>query len=279
MGTAHNVPMADDEQPQQVETRWVTTEAGDRVAYDVRGDGPTVILVAGAGPYRGTDPTTPRTADLLAQRGIRTILYDRVGRGESLAHGAFTLRRELSALNAVIDVAGGHAVLWGQSSGGAIALRAAVDGLAVDALALWETPMQHLGDSAAWAREFARRIDEGDLLDALEFYSQDAPPERLQQLRQSPRLPQILATVPSQRADAEAIAWLDGAITSRQLAQIEVPVLAMTGEVTRPVMANAAVAIAKAVQRGRAVTVGGARHRWEPEAMASAIAEFVHGVG
>ncbi|QDZ15261.1 alpha/beta fold hydrolase [Humibacter ginsenosidimutans] len=264
-----------DSAERDVETQWVATPAGDRVAYDVRGDGPAVILVAGAGPYRGTDPNTPRTADLLAERGIRTLLYDRVGRGESVADGPFTLDRELAALSALIDVVGGHAVLWGQSSGGAIALRAAVDGLPVDGLALWETPLQQADDAAAWAREFAARIDAGDLLGALEHYSRDVPPERLRALKESPRLPQILATVPSQRADAEALAWADEALESGSFERVAAPVLAMTGEVTRPAMAHSAAVIASAVQNGRAATVAGARHQWEPEAMAVAIAAFV----
>jgi pimeloyl-ACP methyl ester carboxylesterase len=247
------------------------------VAYEVRGDGPPVLFIAGAGPDRATDRTPARTADLLAQRGVRTILYDRVGRGETVAEGPLTLKRDLSAIAALIDVAGGHAVLWGQSSGGAIALRAAVDGLAVDGLALWEAPLGQIEDPAAWSREVARRIDASDLLGAFEHYTKDVPPERVQELKALPRFEQIiLRSVVSQRADAESIAWADGALASGRLAGISVPVLTMTGEVTRPVMAKAASAVAAAVPNGRAITVGGARHRWEPSAMASAIADFVH---
>lgn len=258
------------------ETQWVGTSDGDSIAYEVCGDGVPVVFIAGAGPDRSTDPTPARTAELMAGRGIRTILYDRVGRGESVAEGRLTLRRELSAITALLGVAGGHAVLWGQSSGGALALRAAVDGLAVDGLALWETPSGQVGDAAAWSREFARRIDAGDLLGAMEHYMKDMPPERLRELEASPRFTQMLRSVPSQRADAEAIAWLDHAIACGGLVGIEVPVLMMTGVVTRPAMAKSAAAIAEAVPHGRVLTVGGARHRWEPDAMATAVADFVH---
>ena len=265
------------------ETLWVNTPVGDRVAYDVhdtgRGEGPAVVFIAGAGPYRALDPNTAQTAVLLAERGIRTYVYDRIGRGESVAEGALTLERELSAVAAVLEVAGGHAVLWGQSSGSAIALRAASDGLAVDGLALWEAPLAQIQDADGWAREFARLVDAGDDLGALEHYSKDMPPEMLKALKESPRLPQILQTIPSQRADAAAIAWADRAIATGGLATIAVPVLAMTGEITRPVMAQAATAIATAVPNGRAVTVGGARHRWEPEAMAVAVADFTRTLG
>ncbi|NNC12274.1 alpha/beta hydrolase [Planctomonas sp. JC2975] len=266
--------MTDNTEPQQVETRWVTTEAGDRVAYEVRGEGRPVIFIAGAGPYRASDPTPAITADLMAERGISTILYDRVGRGESVADGTLTLDRELSAIAALIDVSGGHAVLWGQSSGSVLALRAAVDGLAVDGLALWEAPVQQSDDTTAWARGFGELIDAGDLLGALQHYMKDLPPERLEQLKASPRFEEILATVPSQRSDADAIAWAGEAIPAGRFADITVPVLAMTGVVTRPAMAASASAIASAVPNGRAVTVGGARHRWEPDAMASAVADF-----
>ena len=62
---------------------FVTTSAGDRVSYELRGSGPALIFVAGAGPWRAIDPVTTETAELLAARGVSTIEYDRVGRGES----------------------------------------------------------------------------------------------------------------------------------------------------------------------------------------------------
>ena len=44
----------------------VTTALGDTVAYDLRGSGPAVVFVAGAGPHRAVDPWTTQTAERAA---------------------------------------------------------------------------------------------------------------------------------------------------------------------------------------------------------------------
>ena len=61
-------------------TGTATTAGGDRVTYDLRGTGPAVVFVAGAGPFRAVDPITTRTAELLADAGVTTVVFDRLGR-------------------------------------------------------------------------------------------------------------------------------------------------------------------------------------------------------
>lgn len=63
----------------------LATGSGDHVAFDKRGDGPAVVFVAGAGPFRAIDPCTTETAERAAAAGTTTIVYDRLGRGESPA--------------------------------------------------------------------------------------------------------------------------------------------------------------------------------------------------
>jgi hypothetical protein len=63
------------------------TRHDDIVAFDRRGSGPAVVFVSGAGPYRATDPIMGGTAELAAAQGLTTIVYDRLGRGESKAAG------------------------------------------------------------------------------------------------------------------------------------------------------------------------------------------------
>ena len=117
-------------------TEFATTALGDTVAFDRHGeDGPAVVFVAGAGPHRAGDPITPATAALLADRGVTSVVHDRLGRNESPADGVITLERELAAVAAMIEVAGGSAILCGHSSGCAIAVEAARAGLPVTGLA------------------------------------------------------------------------------------------------------------------------------------------------
>ncbi len=89
-------------------SEYATTARGDRVAYDRRGSGPALIFVAGAGPFGGNDPVTTETAELVAGHGITTVVYDRLGRGESPAGGRIDLDRELTASTALIDLVGGR---------------------------------------------------------------------------------------------------------------------------------------------------------------------------
>ena len=109
-------------------TEFTTSATGDRVAYDLRGTGPALIFVAGAGPFRAIDPWTTETAERAAQQGITTLVFDRLGRGESPADGRLDLDRELDAIRALLDVVGGSAALCGHSSGCSISLRAAAAG-------------------------------------------------------------------------------------------------------------------------------------------------------
>ena len=64
--------------------------------------------------------------------------YDRRGRGDTTPYSA---KREIEDLEAVIDAADGHAMLYGSSSGGMLALEAAcaLPGK-VDKLAVYESP-------------------------------------------------------------------------------------------------------------------------------------------
>ncbi len=259
-------------------TAVATTARGDRVTYDLRGSGPALVFVAGAGPYRATDPVTTETAERAAALGLTTVVFDRLGRGDSPAEGRLDLDRELDAVAAMIDVAGAPAVLCGHSSGCAVSLRAAAQGLPVAGLALWEAPLEISADeTAAWAAEIERRMDAGDLEGATEHFMKDMPPEWLAGAKASPDWPAIAASVVSQRADAQALAWATRALEDGGLRGIEVPVLAMTGVETFPGMPEAAQDLARTVADGTAETVPGADHTWEPEAIAARLARFVLG--
>lgn len=259
-------------------TEFVTSEAGDRIAYDRYGTGPAIIFIAGAGPHRAVDPETTQTAELAAQQGVTTIVFDRLGRGESPAEGVLDLHRELQAIRALIDVAGGRAVLCGHSSGCSIALAAAAAGMAVDGLALWEAPIGGTGGGAqAWSDEVERRIDAGDLTGALEHYMKDMPPEWLAGLKASPEFEQVAAEVVTWRADGKSLAWAESAPLEGLLADVRVPIQAMYGAETFPEMPQAARALATAAARGVEKQMPGAAHSWDPASMAAELAGFTRG--
>ncbi|TYL52938.1 alpha/beta fold hydrolase [Agromyces mariniharenae] len=260
-------------------SEYVTTTSGDRVAYDRRGSGPALVFVAGAGPYRAIDPWTTETAELMAETGVQTVVYDRLGRGESPAEGRIDLDRDLAALEALIEVVGGSAVLCGHSSGCSISLMAAVRGLPVTGLVLWEPPFGAVdGGAREWADEVERRIDSGDLEGALEHYMKDMPPEWLEGARRSPDYPLYVSQVVSYRADGASLAWVESAPLGDLLGDLRMPVEVLLGEETFPELFGAAEAIVAAVPGARWRQVPGADHSWEPGAMARELTEFVTSV-
>ena len=267
----------------RVTTSHVTTARGDTVTYDLRGEGPGLVFVAGAGPFRAIDPITTETAGRVSAQGVTTVVHDRLGRGESPADGVLDLERELAAVAAAIAVADGGsgrgAVLCGHSSGCTIALAAAHAGLPVTGLVLWEAP---LGDDAAatkeWIDEFERRLDAEDYVGATEQYMKDMPPEWLDGMRRSPDFEQLARGSRSQRADGESLVWATRALEDGTLATVDVPVLATYGTATFPEMPVSARKVVAAVPHGEVREVEGAFHSWDPAAMAEVLVRFVREV-
>jgi pimeloyl-ACP methyl ester carboxylesterase len=258
-------------------TEHVTSSRGDRLAYDRygTGGGPALVLVAGAGSLRGEAPVTA-TADLLVAEGVDVLVPDRLGRGESTAEGLLDLDREVEALRAVVDAAGGRAVLVGHSSGCSISLYAAARGLPVDGLALWEAPVDApAAGVAAWVDGLEERLDRGELEAAQEWYMRDMPPEWLAGAKASPAWPAIYAGSVSLRADGQSLRWATAQLESGALReQVRVPVLATYGTSTFPSMVRAAERIGSVLPQADVREVPGANHIWDPAGFAPVLAGF-----
>src|SRR5688572_9886702 len=118
----------------------VTSKEGTTIAFDQYGAGPAVILIGGATQHRAGDPGTAQLANLLSQH-FTVIHYDRGGRGDSTDTLPFAVEREIEDIDALIDAVGGSAFLFGNSSGGALALEAAIKlGSKVKKIAMYEVP-------------------------------------------------------------------------------------------------------------------------------------------
>lgn len=106
------------------ETRTVE-HRGCRLVYDVRGDGPPVLLVQGVGVHG--DGWTPQTAALAAR--FRCVSFDNrgMGRSQPLA-GPLTIEQMADDALAILDAERLDAVhLVGHSLGGLVALRLALE--------------------------------------------------------------------------------------------------------------------------------------------------------
>lgn len=116
----------------------VASKDGTRIAYEVAGTGPLLIIVAAALADR---TGTTKLAHLLA--GDFTVInYDRRGRGESTDAAAYAPEREIEDIEALINANGGTAYLFGSSSGAVLAIDAATKlGNKVAKLFMYEPPL------------------------------------------------------------------------------------------------------------------------------------------
>lgn len=117
----------------------VTSADGTEIAYDRAGTGPALVLVGGALTSRAFGVNVALAKCLTDQFTVYS--YDRRGRGDSGDTKPYSAQREIEDLEAVIDAAGGHVLLYGSSSGGMLALdaAAALPGK-VEKLVVYEAP-------------------------------------------------------------------------------------------------------------------------------------------
>lgn len=116
----------------------VISKDGTPIAVDRSGSGPALILVDGAMCSRGFGPMPSLAKELASQ--FTVYHYDRRGRGDSGNGGAYDVQREIEDLDAVLEHAGGSAMVFGISSGAALAGEAARELRGIRRLALYEAP-------------------------------------------------------------------------------------------------------------------------------------------
>jgi pimeloyl-ACP methyl ester carboxylesterase len=262
----------------------VVSRDGTRIAFDRSGEGPAVILVAGALGDR-SHPMFAHLADLLAPR-FTVINYDRRGRGDSGDTLPYAVEREIEDIGALIAEAGGTASVYAHSSGAGLALHAAAQGLPIAKLVLHEPPYAHYGPDGEEERRIAREyaenlkviLSEGRRGDAVElfFTTVGMPQEMVEGMRQSPRWAELEAMAPTLAYDSEAMGDVgrDGTIPVDQATRVTVPALVLTGGADYPWMTDVGRRLAEAMPNGRHRVLDGQEHTVPPEVLVPVLAEF-----
>jgi len=138
--------------------RNVRSRDGTPIAYDVAGDGPALILVGGAFSYRRYKSSL-QLVELLAPR-FTVVNYDRRGRGDSGDVATYAVEREIEDLAALVETTGGAADVFGMSSGGVLALRAAAAGVPFRRAVVYQPPFTVDADGHLPPADFGERLDE-----------------------------------------------------------------------------------------------------------------------
>jgi pimeloyl-ACP methyl ester carboxylesterase len=262
----------------------VASADGTQIAYDRYGEGPVVILVNGALGYRKFK-TMEQIATALSEH-CTVINYDRRGRGDSGPAGPASVQRELEDLAALIDAAGGHASLWGYSSGSGLALRAAASELPIEKLVLYETPFK-TDPTAKFPRDdYAARLQ--PLLDADDRMG--AAKHFLRNVGMPGPLVTVMSVVPMFKrfgANGHTLMFdylalgddnMHGSpLRAEEWATVTCPTLVVYGSKTYPSLKHASRSLAEVLPNATLLELPGQKHAVKPNAIVPVIAEFVAG--
>lgn len=255
--------------------RTVTSKDGTPLAAEVTGSGPAIVLVCGGSVDRGAN------AGLAAALSSDFTVwnFDRRGRGDSGDTPPYAVGREIEDIAAVIEAAGGHAHLYGSSSGAGLALEAAAAGVAVDKLVLWEPPysVDPTGRPPADSVEqLDRMIAEGRRDDAATFFMVDMvrlPAEFAAFARTQPWWAGQLALAHTLAYDARVMG--DYSVPTATAARVAVPTLILTGGSSFALFRPTADALVAALPDGRTATLEGQEHNVDPAVLGPAMRAFL----
>jgi pimeloyl-ACP methyl ester carboxylesterase len=238
----------------------LTSTDGTAIAYQRSGTGPSLILAVGAFCDR---LTTAALATMLAPH-FTVYEYDRRGRGSSGNGDDYSVDREIDDLAGLVAAAGGSALVYGHSSGAAMALEAAARGVPIAGLAAYEPPYtaaeDGTGGSGELLEEVRARIDAGDRDGAAALFMQaaGAPPEVVTMLRQGPGWPRMRELAPALVYDLTLCNG--GVVPVERLARIDVPTVTLSGGSSPEWAGRACAAVTAAVPGARHVVLDGQTH-------------------
>jgi pimeloyl-ACP methyl ester carboxylesterase len=267
-------------------SKTVTSKDGTQIAFDKVGSGPAVILINGAMSYRAAfDPTLAQLADLLS-KDFTVYNYDRRGRGESGNTEPFTQVREIEDVQALIEDAGGKAMLSGFSSGGAVALETAAITPGVSKVAVYEVPFI-VDDGRETLEDYeghtSRLVAEGKLDELVEYFIATVagmPAEFVNGMKQDQNMWNTMkAIAPTIPHDATFMSeFMKGKpLPADHWAMVTVPVLVADGGASPDWLHNTAEALAKVLPHASRQTLEGQTHAVDPKVLAPTLVEFFKG--
>jgi pimeloyl-ACP methyl ester carboxylesterase len=260
----------------------VTSKDGTTIAFDRLGSGPPVVLVCGGSVARTADAAI---AQELAS-DFTVFNYDRRGRGDSGDTPPYEVAREIEDLGAVIGATGGEAFVFGHSSGAALALEGAINGLPITRLALYEPPFIVDDSRPPIPRDYVDRLRELVAADrrgdAVEYFMTSAvavPPEMVAEMRGMPMWPRMEALAHTIAYDGEV---MDGHMWGAPLpaswvAAVTIPTLVMDGGASPDWARSSVQQLASILPNAQHRTLEGQDHGAAPAAVAPELDAFFLG--
>lgn len=255
----------------------VQSKDGTRIAYDVYGSGSSLIYCTGAGSFRTSRPVV-RAAKTFAN-SFTLFCYDRRGRGDSGNFPPYAIGRELEDIEAMINVAGGRASLFGHSTGAVLALEAALRfSHKIDHLVLYEPAYAY--DQADQERKEQLRhaiqllLRSGKRAKALSYFLRwsGTPYPLILWRRMLPTWQTMLDLSPSLLYDIE-LSLLKPPI--EQAARLDLPVLVAVGEKSAPSLQAVAHQLGEAIPNASFMRVSGQGYQVCSRVMLRMLSDFI----
>jgi pimeloyl-ACP methyl ester carboxylesterase len=272
----------------------VSSADGTTIGYRSLGEGPGLLLISGG--YLAAQHYTELARALAGEFTVH--VHDRRGRGRSGPPGEkYCMARECEDVEALVAETGARLV-FGHSSGGLIALQAALTVPAINAVAVYEPALSMYGAfDLSWIPRFEREMGQGDVAAAIVTFAKGVKAERvsaaiprllfepalrwyLRRRRRAPgsdeeSLPELL---PLQRLDVQIFAETS---SSEGFAGLRADALLMAGDRTPPPLHRALDALQASLPRAERVVLDGVGHeaplngRGSPGRVAAELGRFL----
>ena len=265
----------------------VSSADGTRIAYDRYGEGPVVILVNGALGDRKLDRRLKLMTGLAERLSpdYTVINYDRRGRGDSDEVGPFAVQREIEDIAALIAAEGGTASLFGFSSGGALALRAAGTDIGAERVAVYEAPFMVDPAEKRPSPDYGPRLDglvaAGDRRGAVSHFMRNAmgmPGPVVAAMRLMPMWKDMEATahtLPYDWAALDEHNMRGDPLRPAEWASVTVPALVVYGARSPANLRKGSRALAGVLPDAELRVLKGMGHRLKVKVLAPVLAEFL----
>lgn len=257
----------------------VTSRDGTTIDYDRYGRGPAVIFIGGASQHRAIDPNTTDMARLVAEGGFSAVDYDRRGRDRSGDTAPWSVEREAEDVAALIEAVGGPATLYTSSSGATVALAAAVAGVALSRLALYEPPFFAGVDYSAHLEQLRSLIADDDNDAAMRYYMGTVigvPAGVVDGMTGEPSWPRLASVAPTLPYDLGAVNDIDlDPDWGKRWAAVTVPTMVYSGDQTFPGLPECADAVTAALPNAHRRIIPGQGHGPAADVMAPILLEFL----
>lgn len=252
---------------------------GTPIAFEAKGKGEALILVGGAFCDRSAPASGTPLAAALSDR-FTVFSYDRRGRGDSEDRKPGTTDREIEDLGALMAAAGGTSALFGNSSGGLLAIDAAIQGYDIPKLVLYEPPVILNADQArsleSLATEIDRAVRENRRAEAVEAFMtrvMQMTSSAVSQMRKSPMWPGLEGLAHTLAYDLRMTAR--GPQRQERLSAVHAPTIVLCGSGSPDWLRQAIEEFTGELPNARFCELEGQSHHVDPKVLSGAIRDFL----